>query len=283
MNESNPMQEKQGELFRANFPTATDVLALLGIFFVVQIVVALLATPVLLCLGRSMADLSPEGTGAYLAVTTLVSMVTTAVLFVWYRRVRGAASLHISYSLNLKQLQLPLLAWALGLMMALGVLFEPLYEWLPPLHQEVGRGFWSVVAVVVIAPLFEEFLCRGYLLGSLRERYGELRAVLFSALFFGILHVQPVAVVNAFLMGVVLGVVYLATRTLWAPILLHAANNALAYLLIRSGNEQMTFFELLGGHKVLYGVCYVLALFFCFWSAFRVWKLLPKSTPTEEK
>ena len=283
MNEPNPMQEKQGELFRANFPTATDVLALLGIFFVTQIAVTLLAMLVLLLSGRSVADLLPAEKGAYLAATTFVSMAATAVLFIWYRRMRGAAPIRIGFSLNIRQLQLPFLAWSLVLMMALGVLFEPLYEWLPPLHQEVGRGFWSVFAVVVIAPLFEEFLCRGYLLGSLRERYGELRAVLFSALFFGILHVQPVAVVNAFLMGVVLGVVYLATGTLWAPILLHAANNALAYLLIRSGNEQLTFFELFEGHQVLYGVCYVSALFFCFWSAFRVWKLLPKSTPTEEK
>ena len=283
MNESNPAQEKQTQPISTNFPTAVDVLALLGIFFVVQIVVTLLATLVLLFSGQGVADLSPEAKGVYLAVTTFVSMAATAVLFVWYRHARGAAPLHVGLSLSLRQLQLPLLAWALGLMMALGILFEPLYEWLPPLYQEVGSGFWSVMAVVVIAPLFEEFLCRGYLLGSLRERYGSLRAVLFSALFFGILHLQPVAVVNAFLMGVVLGVVYLATRTLWVPILLHAANNALAYLLIRSGNEQMTFFELLGGHKVLYGVCYVLALFFCFWSAFRMWKLLRNRVSEEEK
>jgi membrane protease YdiL (CAAX protease family) len=257
-------------------------LVLLGIFFVVQIAVTLLSTLVLLLAGRGAAELLPEEKGLYLAATTFVSMAVVMGLFVWYRRSRGAAPLQIGYSLNLKQLQIPLLAWALGLMMALGVLFEPLYELLPPLRQEVGRGWWSIVSVVVIAPLFEEFLCRGYLLGYLHKCYGATRAILFSALFFGVLHVQPVAVVNAFLMGVVLGVVYLATRTLWAPILLHAANNALAYLLIRSGSEQMTFYELLGGHKVLYGVCYAVAFCFCFWAAFRLWKLLPKGASTEE-
>lgn len=282
MNEANPMQEKQGQSVSAKFPTVSDLLVLLGIFFVVQIAVTLLSTLVLLLAGRGVADLLPEEKGLYLAVTTFVSMAVVTGLFVWYRRRRGAAPLQIGYSLNLKQLQLSLLGWSLALMVALGVLFEPLYELLPPLRQEVGRGGWSVLAVVVFAPLFEEFLCRGYLLGSLQKCYGATRAVLLSSLFFGVLHVQPVAVVNAFLMGVVLGVVYLATRTLWAPILLHAANNALAYLLIRSGSEQMTFYELLGGHKVLYGICYAVAFCFCFWAAFRLWKLLPKGASAEE-
>lgn len=260
---------------RSTFPTAGDMLALLGIFFLAEVVVMLVASLVLLLSGRGVADLTAEGQGAYLAVTTFLSMGATAVLFVRYRRARGAAPLTISFSL--RSLRPLLLGWSLLLMMAFGVLFEPLYELLPPLHQEVGSGFWSVVAVVVFAPVFEEFLCRGFLFGSLRQRYGTTRAVLFSALFFGILHLQPVAVVNAFLMGVVLAVVYALSRTLWAPILLHAANNALAYLLIRLGYEQATFRELFDGHTIGYAIFYGLALVACFWSFYRLWKLLPRT------
>ena len=71
------------------------------------------------------------------------------------------------------------------------------------------------------------------------------------------------------------GVVYLVTRTLWAPMLLHAANNAVAYLLIRGGLGEATFSELLGEHRVLYALFYALSLVVCGWSAFRLWQELP--------
>lgn len=272
MEEKNHLSGEGRRLPSTTFPTAADVLVLIGLFFVIQVAVMLVASFVLLVSGQGLAELTLQARGGYLALTSLVAMGLTTATFLWYRHARGGRPLYVPFTL--RRVRPALLGWAFVVMLSAGILLDPLYQWLPTLHQEVGRGLWSIVAVVVIAPLFEEYLCRGFLFGSLRERYGTTRAVLFSALFFGIMHVQPAAVVNGFVMGVVLAVVYAVTRTLWAPILLHAANNALAYLFIVAGYEQRTFAELFGDHRRLYLLVYAGVFVGFVASAYFLWRML---------
>ena len=76
-----------------------------------------------------------------------------------------------------------------------------------------------------IAPAFcEEFLFRGVICNNLRP-YGKTVAVLGSALLFGLMHQNVGQMFYATVAGVVLAVIYLESRSIWAPILLHLFNN----------------------------------------------------------
>jgi hypothetical protein len=55
-------------------------------------------------------------------------------------------------------------------------------------------------------------------------------AVILSAVFFGILHADPV---GAGMFGVVTGLLYLRTGSLWPGIIIHFVNNLVAFLAIR--------------------------------------------------
>ncbi|MEM7261032.1 MAG: CPBP family intramembrane glutamic endopeptidase [Planctomycetota bacterium] len=93
-----------------------------------------------------------------------------------------------------------------------------------------GR-FWlpAVVAfaAIVVAPLFEEMLFRGVLLKALIDGgLPPVASVLLTGAFFSLIHGSIAASIPLFLFGCVLGVVYLRTKTLWAPIVLHATFNA---------------------------------------------------------
>ena len=79
---------------------------------------------------------------------------------------------------------------------------------------------------MIFAPIFEELICRGVVLGSLRGKFGVTTAWLVSSLFFGVLHGQPVQVINATVIGLVLGYVYLATDSLWSVMILHRPTSA---------------------------------------------------------
>lgn len=239
------------------FPSPTDLLVLLGIYFVVQLAVGLVSILVLLLSGRGLNDLDPYVRGRLLALSGLFALSVVAATYHWYRSRRGAPRLRIGY--GLRGLDPALLGCAFLLMCALSVLLEPLYALLPAPEQDPGRGPWAFAAVVVIAPLFEEWICRGFLFGSLRERFGLRKACLLSALFFGVLHLQPVPALNAFFLGLVLAWVYARTGTLWAPVLLHAVHNLAAYLLLTTGAGESTLYELLGGRTWLYGLCYAAA------------------------
>ncbi|MEO8019515.1 MAG: CPBP family intramembrane glutamic endopeptidase [Pseudomonadota bacterium] len=86
-------------------------------------------------------------------------------------------------------------------------------------------GLWMVPLAVIAAPIFEEFIFRGLIFGGLRRSFGVWPAVLASAAVFAIVH--PVfSIVPVFAMGVCAALVYERTRSLLAPMLVHAVYNA---------------------------------------------------------
>lgn len=82
-------------------------------------------------------------------------------------------------------------------------------------------------AAVAIAPAVgEELIFRGLLQKKLEQASGSaLYAVLVTALIFSALHLQFAGFLPRFLLGVVLGGIYVWTRNLWVPILIHLLHN----------------------------------------------------------
>ncbi len=97
---------------------------------------------------------------------------------------------------------------------------------------------------VILAPILEEILFRGIIMkGMINNRVKPITAIIISAFIFGAVHFNPWQFAGAFLLGLVLGLVYYKTKSLLMPILLHAFNNLLsALMMIYSDSE--TFSEL---------------------------------------
>jgi membrane protease YdiL (CAAX protease family) len=95
----------------------------------------------------------------------------------------------------------------------------------------VQHGLWFTLLVIAVgAAVSEELFCRGFLGRDLVGRYGVPVGVLFTSLIFALLHGNLPQGVFAFFLGCFAHLAYLATRSLWVPILLHFLNNALAVL-----------------------------------------------------
>jgi len=86
------------------------------------------------------------------------------------------------------------------------------------------------VTASIAAPLFEEFLFRGFLLPSLTRYTSVWGAILLSSLIFAIAHLSLSEVLPLMTLGVVLGIVYTRSRNLLAPMLLHSAWNSITML-----------------------------------------------------
>ena len=192
-----------------------------------------------------------------MAALYFCSMSITLAGILYYRRARGGSGPWARFSA--RGLNPALLLWAFVLMFAVGVVLEPLLRLMPELSLEVGRGFWTILSLVIFAPIFEELICRGVVLGSLRGKFGVTTAWLVSSLFFGVLHGQPVQVINATVIGLVLGYVYLATDSPWSVMILHALNNAVAYLALDTGHGNALLIDLVGS-RTLYVLIYIAAL-----------------------
>lgn len=80
---------------------------------------------------------------------------------------------------------------------------------------------------VIIAPVIEEILFRGILLHRWSIKWDNQRAMLVSSLVFAIPHMD--SFFGNFVFGVVMGMLYIKTRTLIVPIISHMLNNAAAF------------------------------------------------------
>jgi membrane protease YdiL (CAAX protease family) len=87
------------------------------------------------------------------------------------------------------------------------------------------------VLVVGVGPgIGEELWCRGFLGRGLVGRHGWVAGVVATSFYFGLIHVDPCQGAMAMLMGLWLHFVYLTTRSLWMPMLVHFLNNSLSVL-----------------------------------------------------
>ncbi|HEY2910623.1 MAG TPA: type II CAAX endopeptidase family protein, partial [Gemmataceae bacterium] len=95
-----------------------------------------------------------------------------------------------------------------------------------------GYPAWFLVLAIGIGPgIVEEFWCRGYLGRGLIARNGWIPGVILTSLFFGLLHGWPPSyVLVTASMGACLHFVYIASRSLWAPMVMHLCNNSFAAL-----------------------------------------------------
>jgi membrane protease YdiL (CAAX protease family) len=97
---------------------------------------------------------------------------------------------------------------------------------------QLSYGYEYVLAfltLVVIAPVAEEILFRGYLLGKLRKHVPIWAAILVTSALFGAIHLAWNVGVDVFALSIVLCLLRIRTGRLWPSILLHMIKNGLAF------------------------------------------------------
>ena len=85
-----------------------------------------------------------------------------------------------------------------------------------------------VIAVVVLAPLAEEFFFRGVLFHGLTRRFGIVSSAVISGVVFSAYQLDPGGFLARAEIGFLLALLVWKTGSLWPAIAAHAANNALA-------------------------------------------------------
>ena len=82
----------------------------------------------------------------------------------------------------------------------------------------------------LVIPILEELLLRGIITGQLYLWYGLIPSVLFSSIFFGILHNNIVQFIYALIVGIGLGVMYVKTKRLSLCIIAHCLINLIVII-----------------------------------------------------
>ena len=101
-------------------------------------------------------------------------------------------------------------------------------------EQALGRvdPWLAVLAVVILAPIAEEVFFRGVVFNALLREASLRWAYIGSAGLFAVIHLEPVAMLPLFLLGLALAWVYRRSNNLLAPIAMHATVNGIAVALV---------------------------------------------------
>ena len=161
------------------------------------------------------------------------------------------------------------------------------------MKQMTGGPLWSSFLVVAIfAPIFEEWMCRGMVLRGLLTKMKPGWAIVVSALFFAVIHMNPWQALNAFLIGLMMGYVYYKTGSLILTMVIHFVNNGTAVIASNidalKDYEDLYWIEVMGKdtYFMVFTVsCIVLAA--CLWAFSRIkvenpWGNIDRIPPADE-
>ncbi|MBE5901624.1 MAG: CPBP family intramembrane metalloprotease [Lachnospiraceae bacterium] len=169
-------------------------------------------------------------------VTVVWGIISMVVFILWYR--------HIHDSRRDVPVRTILTPYAMGglalLVVGLQLSINYFYSLIEPLMPGVFEQYNEVLSFpdstpigllilmiygVIIAPIHEEFLNRGVTLHFANKAMPFWLANLFQALLFGLLHMNLVQGSYAFIVGIVIGLIYRSAKNIWIPIFFHMAFN----------------------------------------------------------
>lgn len=226
---------------RAAVPVGQACLYWLGAWMVGQVV----ATAIGLASGAS--TVSEAGPG-WLFLVAMAGWIPFLVVLVALGKRYGIGSFSADWGLTFRPVDLlgvpigivtqlvllPLLYWPLRAIWPDTFSDDQIQERARTLFDSAhGAGTVLLVLVVVVgAPVVEELVYRGLLQGAFTRRYHEVASVVLVALWFAVIHFQPVETPGLFVVGLVLGFPALYTRRLGMGVVAHMAFNATGLVLV---------------------------------------------------
>jgi len=90
----------------------------------------------------------------------------------------------------------------------------------------------AFIALVILAPIAEELLFRGYLFGKLRALSGFWPSAIITSLVFGIAHMQWNVGIDVFVLSIFLCYLREKSGSVWSGVLLHGFKNSIAYFIL---------------------------------------------------
>jgi uncharacterized protein len=100
-----------------------------------------------------------------------------------------------------------------------------------------GGMLLAYFVILLINTIMQEVLCRGYLYKIIEKPFNSLYAVLFTSVFFVLLHPGAInsgfiGIINVFCAGLVFGFTRKMTGNLWMPIAIHITWNFIDSILL---------------------------------------------------
>jgi membrane protease YdiL (CAAX protease family) len=200
-----------------------------------------------------LADAKNLATSLVKSLLIFVFYVITMLLTISYaiKKTKKTTASVFNYSLNKPQswlipmLIITTLALVVGLEGVSSLI--PMPEYVRKVFERAfTKNIFSIITAIIAAPIMEEILCRGIVLKGLLKNYPPQKAILISAIFFGVLHLNPWQALPAFFGGLFLGWIFYKTKSVIPGMIIHATINGTAMSLLFFPGFKNGFLSALG-------------------------------------
>ena len=238
--------------------TAFDVIIYLVVFAAIQIIVSFGAAL------SNIFGLKADDPKVLVALSATASIITL-IIFLW----RKWTPMGKTY---IQSKPWATLIWSA--VAALGVVIPSVWlqEQMPALPDVAGETLTKIIStpggyfvIALLAPVVEEVVFRGAilraLLSSMKSKWG---AICFTAALFALIHANPAQMPHAFLMGWLMGWLYMRTGSILPAVVFHWANNTMAYLIaVAYPGDEVKLVDIFSGNEtaVILSVVFSLCIF----------------------
>ena len=89
----------------------------------------------------------------------------------------------------------------------------------------------AIISSGIIGPIYEEIIFRYILYNRLKKKYSVKKSIIITTTIFALIHLSPIKIIYAFLLGLILNIAYEKHQNILAPILIHIAANTIVIIL----------------------------------------------------
>lgn len=251
MNSTNNVQHN---INHANLPGFKQALLLIGVYVLASVSIS----PLLI----AASNFSPMFKQWSMLIGYLVPFII--VVFIGMRWWNVPVFDSQKVSITVYMLTIPLII-AMAIIMEGIVGLIPMPKYFRDLFEQmIQLDLAGYITLGIAAPILEELVFRGIVLKKFLEKYTPYRAIIYSALIFGIGHLNPWQFVAAFTIGIAIGWIYWKTKSIWPGIFIHFVNNSFSFYLAKKYNDiDITFYDIIG-NPYAYASLIILCLLVCY-------------------
>lgn len=259
------------------FPLTLPILASIGISIVVSVIgiIMYMAIKVIYIVNTeqmkgyhfSISNLMNDLINVPVLFTDICSMIIpiawVIIFYFWYRKLMKGETMVNKQVFEKKNLiYLALLAigqqlFICGIMNIILPHFEELAKQYEELMELMSDNLAiQIITAVILAPISEELICRGVVFKMATRTYSFITANILQAFLFGVLHMNIVQGIYAFIGGIFLGYVCYKYQSIIASMVLHLMFNAISFVLYNPTTLYMNILYSIVG-AVIIGFAYL--------------------------
>lgn len=172
----------------------------------------------------------------------IITALSSAITFIIYLLVLKNKNENLWQRCNFKKITLSHIYYSILIAISLSVFTCPIislisekFESYKQVSDSISAAYGSILSmlcIVILIPIFEEILFRGLIFNELKKNTNIILAVILQSLIFALFHGNILQGMYAFILGIILCILYLKTGSILSNILCHIIYNLFGSLLM---------------------------------------------------